>query len=212
MARAAGGSPATRARAPPVRSVRAAARTRDSRGRPPSQSACRRRRWRDSRSRPVPAACGADCRAENRAGSCPYRSSGDSGARQRGARPRPAANGRPRGRDGRRQAVLEHAVKVADAEGAEHQNRQPDPRAAERNALLDVGAGEHRGARALQGEPHRRRAMAIRVRLDDGDDRGAVRGRGAEDAEDEAEVGSSPDEIGIARKFGRWRRGPRGRR
>ena len=46
------------------------------------------------------------------------------------------------------------------------------PARAEDDAFLDVGAGEHRGAGALEREPDLRRAVTVGVGLDDGDDRG----------------------------------------
>ena len=93
-----------------------------------------------------------------------------SARRRRGAEP---ARGRGR-RDGRRQPVSEHPVEVAHAERSEYEDRGPDARLAQLDALLDVGAGEGGGAALrlgrLQGAGDRDRAMTVRVGLDDGDD------------------------------------------
>ena len=74
-----------------------------------------------------------------------------------------------------REAVLEHAGKIADAERAEDQNLRRHAGLAEDDRLFDIGARENRGAGILQCERDRRRAMAVRVGLDDADD--ARRGR-----------------------------------
>ena len=82
---------------------------------------------------------------------------------------RPAGAGR---RDGRRQVVLEHAVDVAHAERAEDQNLGGDAGLPKHDRFFDVGAREDLRARLLQRERDGRRAVAVRVRLDDGDDAG----------------------------------------
>ena len=97
----------------------------------------------------------------------------------RAARPARAAArlqrpARRRRRDRRRQAVLEDAVEVADAERAEHEDCGPHAGRPQHDAFLDVGAREHRGARLLERERHRSRAVPVGVRLDDGDDAGGA--------------------------------------
>ena len=55
-------------------------------------------------------------------------------------------------------AVREHAVEVADAERAEHENRHAHAGLAQRDAFLDVGAREHRRAGGLERERRPRAA------------------------------------------------------
>ena len=72
-------------------------------------------------------------------------------------------------RNRRRQAAVEEAVEVADAQRAEHENLALDAGRPERGALFDVGARQQVGARALERLPDLRRAVPVRVRLDDRD-------------------------------------------
>ena len=53
-------------------------------------------------------------------------------------------------RDGRRQAAVEQAVEIADAERAEHEDLGPDAGGAQRRALLDIGARQQIGAGVLE--------------------------------------------------------------
>ena len=85
-----------------------------------------------------------------------------------------------RRRDRRRQRELEQPVEIADAQRAEHQDRHAHAGPPKDDALFDVGAGQHRRARLLERERHARRAMAVGVGLDDGDDAGDVGGRRCE--------------------------------
>ena len=78
---------------------------------------------------------------------------------------------RRRRRHRRREVVLEHAAEVADAERTEYENRYPHAGAAELYAFLDIRAGQHCGAGLLQGAGDDGRAVAVRIGLDDGDDR-----------------------------------------
>jgi hypothetical protein len=77
--------------------------------------------------------------------------------------------GRAGGRDRRRQGMLEEAIEVADAERAEHQDRDAHARLPKGDPLFDVRAGEHRGTRGLECHPCLTRAVAVGVRLHDGD-------------------------------------------
>ena len=77
--------------------------------------------------------------------------------------------GRGRG-DGRRQIVLKDAMKIADAEGAKHENWDANAGSPQDDAFLDIGAREHRRAGLLERGSHLRRAVAVGVRFDDGDD------------------------------------------
>ena len=97
----------------------------------------------------------------------------------RGRRGLQSACGRGR-RDRRCEIVREDAVEVADAQSPEDQNWGPNAGGAEFDSLLDVGAREHQTLRrrrirldvsghSLERARHRRRAVAIRVGLDDGD-------------------------------------------
>ena len=83
-----------------------------------------------------------------------------------------ALDGRPRrrGGDGRGEAVVEQAGQLADAQRAEDEDLGGHAAAPEHDRLLDVGAREHRRARALEGARHGDGAVAVGVRLDDGDD------------------------------------------
>ena len=85
------------------------------------------------------------------------------------------AGGRRR-RDGGHQVVLEEPAEIADAHRAKHEDAGADPRRPERNRLLDVGARQHLRSGLLERTRDRPRAMAVRVRLDDGNHR---RGRAA---------------------------------
>jgi hypothetical protein len=81
----------------------------------------------------------------------------------------------PRGagrRDRRREPAVEHAVEIADAQRAEHENLDGDARGPQRRAFLDVGACEHIGACLFERARHLPRAVPVRIRLDDGDDAG----------------------------------------
>ena len=91
---------------------------------------------------------------------------------RRGCLQRPAC---ARCRDRGREAVLEHAIEIADAERTEDQNLGRHAGLAEDDRLFDVGARENRGAGVLQRERDRRRTMAVRVGLDDADDAGSLR-------------------------------------
>ena len=95
----------------------------------------------------------------------------------------------------RRQAVLEHPVEVTDAQGAEHEDRRPHARLSQDDGFFDVRAREHRGTGVLERARHLRRAMAVGIGLDDGDNsrRGPV-SRG-EIANDGAIVGAHRVEI-----------------
>ncbi len=92
---------------------------------------------------------------------------------------RPA--GRRRG-DGRRQAVLEDAGDVADAERAEDEDLAANAGAPQHDRLLDVRARQHRGAGVFEGQADGGRAVAVGVGFHDGDDAG----RGAPAALDSA--------------------------
>ncbi len=64
-----------------------------------------------------------------------------------------------RRRDGRRQAVLEDAVEIADAQRAEHQNRNAStPASRSDDALFDVRARQHRARRPLRARARPRAA------------------------------------------------------
>ncbi len=73
--------------------------------------------------------------------------------------------------------MIEDAVEIADAEGAEHQDRQGDARRPQRDAFFDVGAREHRRARALERASDFRRAMSVGVGFEDRDDIAGAPGR-----------------------------------
>ena len=75
-----------------------------------------------------------------------------------------------RGGNRGRQVEFEDAVEIADAEGAEDQNGNADAGTAEDDALLDVGAGEHCRAGALEGQSDLARTVPIGVGFDDRDD------------------------------------------
>ena len=83
-----------------------------------------------------------------------------------------------RRRNGRRELVFDDALEIADAERTEHEDRGADTGLPQGDPLLDVGAGEHRGAFGLERQPDLRGAVAVGVRLDDGDD-GRAAGGGA---------------------------------
>ena len=90
---------------------------------------------------------------------------------------------RRRRRHRRRQVVAEDAVEVADAQGAEDQDRDADAGLAQDDAFLDIGAGEHRGARLLERAADFDRAVPVGVGLDDGDDAGAAGDEGGNRAQ-----------------------------
>ena len=50
---------------------------------------------------------------------------------------------------------VEHAVEIADAERAEHEDRNRHAGVAQRDALLDVRARQHRRARRFERRPDR---------------------------------------------------------
>ena len=77
---------------------------------------------------------------------------------------------RARARDCRCEVIREHAVDIADAQRAEHEDLGADPGAAQHNRLFDVGAGKNPGAGLLKRERHRRCTVPVGVGLDDGDD------------------------------------------
>jgi hypothetical protein len=75
-----------------------------------------------------------------------------------------------RSRNGWHEAVLEHAIDVADAERTENENLGPHPGFAKDDGLLDVGARENRRTCLLQRETNGSRSMTIGIGLDDRDD------------------------------------------
>ncbi len=76
-------------------------------------------------------------------------------------------------RDRGSQTEFEDTVEIADAERAEDEDRNPRAGAAKDDALFDIGAGQHGGARAFERKPDVRGPVAVRVCLDDGDDAGS---------------------------------------
>ncbi len=72
----------------------------------------------------------------------------------------------------RRQPVIHDAVHLANAQGAEDEDWYRDAGLPEPNALLDVGAGEHRRTGGLERERSAFRTVAVGIRLDDADDPG----------------------------------------
>ena len=79
---------------------------------------------------------------------------------------------RARRRNRRRQPAVEQAIEIADAQRAEHQNLGADAGGPQRRAFLDVGAGQQIGAGLFERARHLAGAVAVGVRLDDGDHAG----------------------------------------
>ena len=69
--------------------------------------------------------------------------------------------------------VIDDAVEIADAQGAEDEDRGAHAGLPQRDPLLDVRAREHRGAFGLERQADRRGAVAVGVGFHDGDDRAA---------------------------------------
>jgi hypothetical protein len=69
-------------------------------------------------------------------------------------------------RDRRRQAAIEQAVQVADAQGAEDQDFRLNPGRAQRRPFFDIGAGEQIGTHRFEGARHLHGTVTVRVRLD----------------------------------------------
>jgi hypothetical protein len=103
--------------------------------------------------------------------------------------------GRARRGDGRRQIVREDPVEIADAQRAENEDGRADAGLPQDDGLFDVRAGEHRGAGILERLRDLRRAVAVRVRLDDGDDARRGARRRSEKRSDRVEVRADSLEI-----------------
>jgi hypothetical protein len=70
----------------------------------------------------------------------------------------------------------EDAVRIADAEGAEHEDRRANAGLAEGDALLDVRAREHRDAFVFERPCDASRPVSVGIGLDDADDAGGTGG------------------------------------
>ncbi len=101
-----------------------------------------------------------------------------------------------RGRNGRRQAAVEEAVEIADAQRPEHQDLRAHAGLAQRVPLLDVGAGHQIGARLFERQRHLSRSVSVGIGFHDGDHarRAITRFRG-EVLDDAAVVGLERVEI-----------------
>src|SRR5262249_35815532 len=101
-------------------------------------------------------------------------------------------------RNSRRQRTVEQPVEVAHAERAENKNLRANARATERGSLLDVGARNDSRSSSLQRTRNLSGAVAVCVRLDDGNRRGrhiswlAVR---VEKVDDVTEIGLKSGEV-----------------
>jgi hypothetical protein len=99
-------------------------------------------------------------------------------------------------RDRRRQAAVEQAVEVADAERAEDQDVGAHARRTQLGTFFDVRAREQIRARVLEGAGHLAGAVPVGIRLDDGDHaRRAVGPPAREMFPDVAEVAGDGTEI-----------------